>query len=256
MTSAFVMACGIQLFYVAAGAGSPIVYIHGNVASSRWFSPVMEVPGYATYALDMPNFGRSQELPGEVDIHAYADCVKEFLDALGLEDPLIVAHSLGGAVSQSLAIRYPDRVKALMLVDSSSPKGLFTPPERYPFYEMMMKDRNIVAKSLAMIAPGLKDPAFLEALVDDAMKMAGKAWVGHAKALSAFDVSAGAASFGKPVLVIWGAGDYLVTRAMAEETAAAYPAAALRVLDGVGHSPMVEDPERFKALLKEFLGSL
>ena len=256
MTSAFVLACGLQLFYLSSGTGEPVLFIHGNTGSSKWFSRVMDLPGYATYALDMPNFGRSGEMPGEVDLHAYADFVKAFIDKLELKSPVIVAHSLGGAVAQSLALRYPNSVRALVLVDSASPTGLLTPRERYPFIEMMRKDKTILSKAFSAVAPTLKDKAFFDTLVDDATLMAEKAWVGNAEALSRFDVSEKTAGFKKPVLVLWGMGDYLVTREMAEATAKAYPAATFMALEGVGHSVIAEDPERFSAILKEFIDSL
>jgi branched-chain amino acid transport system permease protein len=256
MTSAFVLACGIQIFYLTLGKGEPVLFIHGNTGSSKWFSRVMDLPGYASYALDMPNFGRSGEMPGDVDLHAYADCVKGFIDALGLKSPIVVAHSLGGAVAQSLALRYPDSVRALVLIDSASPTGLLTPRERYPFIEIMRKDKSILAKAFTGVAPTLKDQAFFDALVDDATRMAEKAWIGNAEALSHFDVSDKTASFKKPVLVIWGMGDYLVTREMAEATAKAYPAATFMALEGVGHSVIAEDPARFSVILKEFIDSL
>ncbi len=256
MTSAFVLACSLQLFYLTSGKGDPVLFIHGNTGSSKWFSRVMDLPGYASYALDMPNFGRSGEMPGEVDLHKYADYVKGFIDAMGLKSPVIIGHSLGGAVAQSLAIRYPDSVRALVLVDSAAPTGLLTPRDRYPFIEMMRKDKTILAKAFAGVAPTLKDKDFFDLLVDEATLMAQKAWIGNAEALSRFDVSAKAVEFNKPVLVLWGMGDYLVTRDMAEATARAYPAATFMALEGVGHSVIAEDPERFSAILKEFIDSL
>lgn len=256
MTNAFVSVLGIALYYTAMGNGSPIVYIHGNLGSSTWFSRIMDVPGHSVYALDLPNFGRSDAMPGEVDLDTYADHVKGFIDALGMESPIIVAHSLGGAVAQSLAIRYPESVRALVLIDSAAPNGLVTPRERHPFIEMMRKDKAMLSKALATVVPNLKDMVFFNALVDDAAIMAEKAWIGNAEALSRFDVTARTKRFTKPVLVIWGAGDYLVTREMAEATAKAYPGANLRVLEGVGHSVIAEDPKLFSAILKEFIDSL
>ena len=256
MTDAFVNVDGLRLRYLCAGEGKPIVYVHGNTGSSLWFSKVMEVPGFRTYALDLPNFGRSDPMPGVIDLHRYAVYLKGFIDALGLATPIVAAHSLGGAVAQSLAISSPGSLCALLLVDSSSPKGLVTPKDRYPLIEMMRQDRSFLSKALAATVPTLKDPVFFEALVDDAMKMAPAAWVGNAEALSSFDISAGTSGFAKPVSVLWGKGDYIVTEAMARETAGVYPNSELKILDGVGHSVIVEDPARFMGLLLDFIAGL
>ena len=253
MTNGFILVAGVQLFYAMSGAGAPLVYIHGNTGSSRWFSRVMDVPGFRTYALDMPNFGRSQPMPGEVDLHRYAGYVHGFIEELRLEAPVVVGHSLGGAVAQSLALRNPANVGKLVLIDSAAPKGLQTPKERYPLIEMMRKDKSFVAKALAPTAPTLVDPAFFETLVDDAFAMNERAWIGNAEALSNFDVSADARRFDKPVLVIWGRKDFIVTEAMARDTAAAYPHSELVILEEVGHSVIVEDPARFLSILNSFI---
>jgi branched-chain amino acid transport system permease protein len=256
MTSAFVNVDGLKLFYVTEGEGRHLVYVHGNTGSSLWFSKAMAVPGFKTYALDLPNFGRSDPMPGTVDLHRYAAFLKGFIDALGLKAPLVVAHSLGGAVAQSLALSFPERVGALVLVDSASPKGLVTPKDRHPLIDMMRKDRSFLSKALAATVPTLKDPEFFEALVDDALKMAEPAWIGNAEALSGFDLSGRTSGFAGPVLVLWGKSDYIVTEAMARETAAAYPKGELKVLEGVGHSVIAEDPSRFLGLLLDFTARL
>jgi len=256
MTNAFLLVGCLKIFYASAGSGQPLVYLHGNTGSSRWYSRVMEIPGYRTFALDLPNFGLSSPLPGDVDLNSYADYVKTFIDELHLESPIVVGHSLGGAVAQSLAVRYPDSVRALVLVDSSSPRGLITPKDRYPFIDMMRKDRTLLSKALAATVPTLRDQVFFDSLVDDAVGMAEKAWVGNADALSRFDVSGMTDSFSKPVLVLWGKGDFIVTEQMAGETARAYPSGELKILENVGHSLIVENPVLFVELLLEFLGKI
>jgi branched-chain amino acid transport system permease protein len=216
----------------------------------------MDMSGFQTFAVDLPNFGKSSPLESEPDLHVYADYVGEFIEALQLKSPIVVGHSLGGAVAQSLAVRKPDLVGALVLIDSASPKGLITPRERYPFIEMMRKDRNILSKALAATVPTLRDAVLFESLVDDATAMAEKAWTGNADALSRFEISDRASSFGKPVLVIWGRGDFIVTESMAVETARAYPRGRLEIVEDVGHSLIVENPGKFMELLVDFAASL
>ena len=252
MTEAFVTVMGLSIHYRAAGEGKPLVYVHGNTGSSLWFSKVMDVPGFKTYAPDLPNFGRSDPMPGPVEIGRYADYLKGFMDALGLGPSLVIAHSLGGAVAQALAISHPENLSGLVLVDSSSPTGLQTPVDRHPLIEAMRQDKAFLAKALAGTVPTLKDSDFFQSLVDEAARMGAPAWIGNAEALSVFDVSARTRSFAKPVLVLWGRSDYIVTEVMARQTAEAYPGAELQILDGVGHSVIVEDPERFLGILARF----
>jgi len=244
---------GLRIHYVEEGEGKALVYLHGNTGSSLWFSRVMKVPGYRTIAPDMPNFGKSSPLGGAVDLHRYAESVYGLFEALGIAEAVVVGHSLGGAVAQSLALRHPERVSALVLVDSSSPAGLLTPRERYPFIEMMRADRGLLSKALAATVPTLRDQDFFGKLVEDAARMAPEAWLGNAEALAQFDVSGLTASFDKPVLVLRGGSDFIITETMAEDTARAYPKGNFLPLEGVGHSVIVEDPPRFLELLAGFL---
>jgi branched-chain amino acid transport system permease protein len=243
----------LAIFFVERGEGVPVLYVHGNVASCRFYEHVMDVPGAHTVALDMPNFGRSKPLSGEPDIDRYADTVEAFIRARGLGRPVVVGHSLGGAVALSLAARFPKVLRALVLVDSAAPGGLATPKDRYPLFEMMRSSRPLLAQVLRAQVPTLKDDAFFEALVDEAMMMAEPAWVGHAEALGRFDYRGRLSAFTGPVLVLRGGKDLLISEEMARETAAAFPDARLETIDGVGHSVMVEDPKRFVALIADFM---
>ena len=209
MKGSYVEAGGYKVFYVEAGAGSPVLYVHGNTGSCRWFEKVMDLEGSRTLALDMPNFGRSAALSSEPDIEAYGDVVADFIGKLGLERPILVGHSLGGAVSMSVALRHPRLLRGLVLVDSSAPSGLVTPKERYPILETMRTNRELLSKALRGVAPALDDEAFFQEIVDDATMMAKPAWVGNAVALERFTCTSLCSSYPQPVLVIWGRKDLL-----------------------------------------------
>jgi len=256
MASGIVAVGAISMFFVELGAGLPLVYVHGNTGSSSWFKRVMDIPGYHAVAPDMPNFGRSSALPGEIRIERYAESVAGFMEARGYKNAVLVGHSLGGCVAQALALSRPDLVRALVLVDSGAPYGLVTPADRHPLIEMMRTNRAILEQALKAVVPTLKDEAFFKELVDDAQKMAVPAWIGNAEALSRFDITAKCASFTGPVLVLRGSLDPIITEEMAKATAAAYPNARLKLLDGVGHSVIVENPALFLKLLNEFIAEI
>jgi branched-chain amino acid transport system permease protein len=257
MGANFIDAAGVAIEYVTCGSGEPVIYLHGNLASLMWYEKVMDLPGCRTIALSLPNFGGSGPMPGEVDIDRYADFLGLFIERVSLgKAPILVGHSLGGAVAISLAVRRPELVRALVLVDSAAPSGLKTPEERHPLIEMMRTNRDFLAKALAPVAPTLTDQAFFARLVDDATRMAAPAWIGNAVALGRFNYAGRCSAFAKPVLVLWGDKDVIVTEAMARETVSAFPAARLEVLDGVGHSAMAEDPRLFLSTLEGFRSGL
>lgn len=256
MESGVVAVGAVSMFFVEMGAGVPLVYVHGNTGSSRWFTRVMDVQGFYTVALDMPNFGRSSALSGNISIERYAESVAGFLDARGIRNAVVVGHSLGGCVVQALALSRPDLVRAVVLVDSGAPNGLVTPVDRHPLIEMMRTNRAILEQALRAVVPTLKDEVLFQELVDDAQKMAVPAWIGNAEALSHFDITSKCASYAGPVLVLRGNLDPIITEEMAKATATAYPNARLRLLEGVGHSVIVENPSLFLKLLNEFMAEI
>jgi branched-chain amino acid transport system permease protein len=245
-----------KVHYVEAGEGVPVLYVHGNTGSCRWFEKVMGIPGARTVSIDLPNFGRSDPIGSATEIDLYGDAIGDFVEAMRLDRPVLVGHSLGGAASISIAVRRPGLFRGLVLVDSAAPSGLVTPAERLPILAAMRTDRKLLSLALRGVMPANSDEAFFEALVDDAMLMAEPCWTGHAEALGKFDYRGRCQAFKAPVLVFWGRKDLLVNEAMARETAAAFPGSDLEIVEGVGHSVIVEDPGLFSARLAGFVAKL
>ncbi|MFO7543886.1 MAG: alpha/beta fold hydrolase [Trueperaceae bacterium] len=244
----------LRMAYERAGGGRPVLLIHGNFASRRWWTEQLDdpAPGLDLIAPDLPGFGRSDPLPDSLPeaswVAAWSDALAGLLDALGIERAGVVGHSLGGAAAQALAIRHPQRVSALLLVDAAPPGGFPTPEAHYPVLEAMKTDRNLLHASLAAISP-TRIPPYFDALVDDAMAMQPRAFQGNARALAAYDLSADTGAVTAPVTVLHGAKDALVSRAVADATVAAYAGARLVAWPDVGHSPQLEAPEAFRDLL-------
>lgn len=248
-----IVANGFKLWYVESGSGTPVVYVHGNTGSHLWFDRVMDLPGASTYALDLPNFGRSNPVGDARSIDVYGDAIGAFIDALEIERPVLVGHSLGGAAAMALAVHRPRLLRGLVLVDSAAPTGLVTPKAHLPLLEAMAGDRALLTQALKGVAPTMDDEAFLSRLVDDALLMAKPAWTGHALALESFNYAGRCQAFPGPTLVVWGRKDAIISEAMARQTAAAFPGARLEILEKVGHSVIVEDPQSFKGILGAFL---
>jgi branched-chain amino acid transport system permease protein len=228
-----------------------VVYVHGNTGSRIWFERAMAVDGYRVIAPDLPNFGESDALD-TADIDIYADYLAAFLAELKVSQVYLVGHSLGGAVAISLTVRYPELVARLLLVDSASLQGLHTPEEYYPVIEQYQSNRALMRQALGAVTPTMEDPEYLDRLTDTAMGMNPIAFTGNPRALDRFNYADRVADVTIPVLVVRGEHDALITDDMAQSTADAFPRGVFRRLDGVGHSVMVEDPERFLALVQEF----
>lgn len=114
--------------YVQQGKGTPVILTHGLAASLHdWddLLPELAASGYAGYALDLLGHGESEKPSShhEYTVESVFQHFKSWVDSLRLNEPMIlVGHSLGGSLCLLYALRYPERVRALVLVN--------------PFYEV------------------------------------------------------------------------------------------------------------------------
>ncbi len=245
---------GARICYLQQGEGTPVLLLHGNTGCNLWYEKAMDVPGFACWAPDLPNFGCSDNID-QINIDVYADYAKAFAEAVGLQQPIVVGHSFGGAVAMSLVLRNPGWARSMMLVDSAPADGLVTPEEHYPVIEQYKVNRDLMKQALGMLMPDIPDADHFERLVDKGMEMNPDAYVGHAKALTDFDYVEAAGTHDGTVLVVVGDKDPLITVEHATKTASQFPKATTRVVEGVGHAVMVERPEEFKAILRDFAGA-
>lgn len=250
----------LSIAYDRAGSGSPVLLVHGNFASERWWREQLADPpaGLDLLAPCLPGFARSSAMPDSWEesewVYAWADALAGLARALGLSRVGVVGHSLGGAVAQALAVRHPGLVTALLLVDSAPPGGFVTPDTHYPVLERYRTDRELLGAALAAVSPTRRPEHFSPELVDDAAAMGERHYQGNARALAAYDLTSAAAGVEVPVTVLHGGKDLLIPAALAQRTASAYPNARLITWPDVGHSPLLEAPAEFRRLLAATFG--
>ncbi len=248
---------GLRMAYHQAGEGRPLLMVHGNFASKGWFTEQLEEPpkGWRVLAPDLPNFGDSNRMPEAISIEAYARYLGAFAEALELPPFVLLGHSLGGAVAQVYAAAHPGALLGLVLVASPPPGGFVYPEALYPALEALRGNREGLAGALGPTI-AKNHPAYFPALIEDALKMQAEAYTENGRALGRYDLGERVAKVTCPVLVVRGTRDlpHLVSEEVARGTAAAYENARLELLAGLGHSPQLEDPPRFGAILQDFLG--
>jgi branched-chain amino acid transport system permease protein len=208
------------------------------------------ISNFRTIALDLPNFGFSDRT--EPTFENYVSAVEEFVEKLQLKDVVILAHSLGGAIGMKLALKRPDLVKSLILVDPCPIDGLPTPTENLPYLELYGRNRSVLRRSLYGLLRNVKDRKFVERLVDDALRMNPKAIYAHAEELGRFDLTGQTGNYCVKTLLVWGDMDPLLTREQMEKTCKALKA-RLVVFNNVGHTPFVEASDDFLKSIEPFL---
>lgn len=111
---------GVSLSYEEHGGGDPILCIHGTGSSTvLWRDAAVKLAGRGrTIVYDRRGFGRSERPePLVLDVHLHADDAAALLDALGASPAIVVGRSHGGEIALDLALRYPERVRALALLE-------------------------------------------------------------------------------------------------------------------------------------------
>lgn len=120
---------GRKIFYRYAGAGDPIILLHGSHRSSYLFQPVLADLGrsYSVYAPDRPGYGESDSIRDSEELPDMVHFARHFASALGIESAHWVGESRGGGIGISLAAMHSSVVRSLILV---APVGL--PPLELP----------------------------------------------------------------------------------------------------------------------------
>jgi esterase len=115
---------GVRLYYEEHGTGEPILGIHGAGSSAAlWEGAMLELAKRGrTILYDRRGSFRSERPePYATNVHEQADDAAALIDALGAVPAVVIGRSYGGAIAVDLALRYPDRVRALVLVEGDVP---------------------------------------------------------------------------------------------------------------------------------------
>jgi pimeloyl-ACP methyl ester carboxylesterase len=113
----FVDIDGNRIHYVETGEGRPILFVHGLGGQLHHFRHPMFplLPGYRLISLDRPGSGYSVRAAGATArLPEQAQVIADFIKTLGLEKPLLVGHSLGGAVALTLALNHPGTISGIV----------------------------------------------------------------------------------------------------------------------------------------------
>lgn len=254
--------------------GSPdlplLVLLHGYGDSfTSWESWVRELKTRRRLiTVDFPGHGLTRSPAGTVlRQDSLADFIDSFAAALNLPKFAVAGNSMGGGVAWQLAVRHPQRVNALILVDAAGFPNEKPPGEvplafkilRYPIGRAFL--RNIDNRFL--IREGLRTDVFNKALITPAFV---DRWAefqrapGHRAILMSVDLggqpadlAATLATISVPTLILWGEADVLLEPASAHKFAAAIPGSKLITFPQVGHLPQIEIPARSAAAAAEFL---
>ena len=113
---------GINLYYEIHGKGRPIVLIHGGLMSGETFGPVLPLLAdhHQVIVPDLQGHGRTADIDRPIDIRLMAGDIAALIDHVKLDRPDVVGYSLGGGVAFQTAVKYPDKIRRLVMVAAHS----------------------------------------------------------------------------------------------------------------------------------------
>ena len=256
---------GVRLYYERHGAGAPLLWITGFTISAEVFRPVLPLyeHRFESIVYDNRGSGRSGAPIRLTSMHELAADAAGLLDRLGIGSAHVYGLSMGGMVAQELALRFPERVRGLIL-GATTPGG-----------------------PLAAL-PTLRELATLGAAMAGGARRPGRPWLAGAVFSERFrrehpervrellahfrrhrarphgvtahwwasvyhDTVARLPAIQAPTLVLHGSEDAMAPVANAQLLAERIPDAELRLVAGAGHAYLLERPEESYALVADWL---
>lgn len=253
------------LAYDIAGAGDPVVFLHGVGGNRRNWAPQLSVFAhhFRVIALDARGYGDSDDYHGDLSMRDYSDDVVRLLDHLAADTAHIVGLSMGGNVAMQCALDHPDRVRSLVLCDTDRGMQHISEEERHEFLRLR-RDPLLSGKSLHEIAPDLVEslvgphasPEARVALHDSLLRLHKDTYIKSVEATVAFDATATVHRISCPTLVIVGEMDRLTPVAESEALCREIHGSELIVIPRAGHISNIEQPETFNREALNFLRHL
>lgn len=257
----FVKASDLNIHYIEQGTGQPVVLVHGNTSSSVWWEYTFARMKDAPYRLIAPDLRGRGDTEGPSDkwtVEMLADDLWRFVEALHLEKPHLVGHSLGSDVVLQFAVEHKDRVKSLLLLNPGWVAGdMPAAIGDEARVRAMVADKSLLRAALRGIAALHPDDDNWKRLEEASLRQRDEASVRGPAALMAWKITDWLPVLaGIPTTVARGAGDvYLSTEEVAMRAVNGIPGATYEVIPNATHSPNVENPDAWVALLRRRLES-
>ena len=121
---------GINLYFETHGTGQPLILLHGGLGSGEMFGPTLTelAQQHQVITVDLQGHGRTADIDRPIDIRLMADDIAALIDHLKLDKPDVVGYSLGGGVALFTAVKYPDKVRRLVVASAHARRDAI-PPE-------------------------------------------------------------------------------------------------------------------------------
>lgn len=256
-----------KLHYVAAGRGPEVILLHGLGGSwDHWriIIPILSTR-HRVYVLDLPGFGLSDKPEISYTIPFMAKAVLAFMKEVGAGQADFVGHCLGGQIILELALKNPEKIRRMILLNSTGAQSLWEPLRLLALMALEVLERN----------PELFSPGWAKQLVENSFYEAGKESEEMIKfftaALQRPEGRQLVRSFSKagqgilnhsitddlrkirvPTMVVWGQNDELLSLDNAVKLNREITGSQLQLIPRCGHIPQLERPEYLARIMLEY----
>jgi len=264
--SNFINTDEFRIHYTQAGEGEPLILIHGSctwIYSFRHNIPVL-AKKFSVYALDMPGNGYTIPIcdDPDYDLEMMSSAILNFMDKEQIRQAALIGHSSGGGWALHLASRHPERIKKLILIDSSGfdiPASLsfklfyipiigelfakfFTFEDVKKGYEDAFYDKSLISNTT--IQEMMTPLTFFHNREAQYRSIRNQDWQQTELALPQIKI---------PTLVIWGKHDAYLNASMADRFGRTLTHSRVVIIDNCGHSAHEEQPDTVNKLILDFL---
>ncbi len=232
---------GYPVRFKVAGAGEPVILVHGLSGSTEWWRRNVEplARRYRVYLVDLPGFGAMRRAHFRVGLDEATSWLQRWMEAIGLRRAHLIGHSMGGYICLRLAALRPDMVHRLVLAAPA----------------VMTLSRSLVNHVVPLVQTTLRaSPHFVLTMTYDAVRAGPLTLVRTAhdlvhRELRRDELSAVQA----PTLLVWGEGDQMVPAAIGMALRQRIPTARLHIVKDGGHVPMFDQAHEFNTAVLAFL---
>lgn len=260
MQEQFVTVSGNKIRYLESGKSDDyIVLIHGLGASAeRWEFVIPEFSKHHKVIVpDLIGFGHSDKPLVDYTTDFFSDFLGNFLQKLGIKRTHIIGSSLGGQITAEFTSKNQDLIENLVLVSPSGIMKHSTPALDAYIMAALYPNLEVAQNAFEMMAGPTR--VINQKIIEDFVKRmklpnAKMAFMSTLLGLKNADlITKSLQKISAPSLIIWGEDDPVIPVKYADDFVSSIPDCRFYMMDNCGHTPYVDDPERFSKLVLDFL---
>ena len=256
------LSTNVRLEYAEQGNpdGIPVILLHGF--SDSWHSFDMITPylpaSIHVYSITQRGHGNSSKPLQGYQPEDFAKDIADFIQQMGIKNPVLLGHSMGSTIVKSFACKYPWLTRGIILVGALAN---YDKPDLIGFKKIIDQltdpvDSLFSAEFQNSTIHRPIPPEMLKLFIEESEKLPAYVWKGVAAGWSNSVYSSQLKNYKKPSLLIWGDKDSFASKKDQEMLQQSLEKSTLKVYEGTGHAVHWEEPNRFARNVVEFVISL